>query len=146
MVHIYSDYSQRGATPPTHASAIKSRGDWIPIAWPHDGLAKDKGSGVPLADLYRKEGLNLLTEKFSNPPGPNQKEGHRVDRGLRSELSKCGTEWRPEGSRFTGIARIGYQSAVNTTEKTVKSLKSRMIVFLRQDMPYNRYGSLILCP
>jgi len=75
VVHIYSDYSQRGATPPTHASAIKSRGDWIPIAWPHDGLAKDKGSGIPLADLYRKEGLNLLTEKFSNPPGPNQKEG-----------------------------------------------------------------------
>jgi phage terminase large subunit-like protein len=75
VVHIYSDYAQRGATPPVHASAIKSRGEWIPIAWPHDGLAKDKGSGIPLADLYRKEGLNLLREKFSNPPGPNQDEG-----------------------------------------------------------------------
>jgi len=75
VVHIYADYAQRGTTPPVHASAVKSHGEWIPIAWPHDGLAKDKGSGVPLADLYRKENLHLLTEKFSNPPGPNQKEG-----------------------------------------------------------------------
>ena len=75
VVHIYDDYAQRGVTPPVHASAVRSRGEWIPVAWPHDGLAKDKGSGVPLADLYRKDHLNLLNEKFSNPPAPGQKEG-----------------------------------------------------------------------
>jgi phage terminase large subunit-like protein len=75
-IHIYGDYAIRGATPPVHASAIRPKGEWIPIAWPHDGLARDKGSGVPLADIYRKqEHLNLLRDKFSNPPGPGQVEG-----------------------------------------------------------------------
>jgi len=75
-IHLYSDYRVTGQTPPVHASAIRNKGDWIPIAWPHDGLARDKGSGVPLADIYRKqEKLNFLKEKFSNPPGPGQVEG-----------------------------------------------------------------------
>lgn len=75
VVHIYGDYAQRGTTPPVHASAIRANGSWIPCVWPHDGLAKDKGSGVPLADIYRKENVNMLSEKFSNPPAPGQEEG-----------------------------------------------------------------------
>lgn len=75
VIYVYDTYKIRRETPPVHASAVERRGDWIPIAWPHDGLAEDKGSGIPLADHYRKEGLNLLEFKFSNPPSEGQKEG-----------------------------------------------------------------------
>ena len=75
-VHLYDNYRITGSTPPVHASAIKMKGQWIPIAWPHDGLQRDKGSGVPLAEIYRdQEKLSFLKEKFSNPPSPGQKEG-----------------------------------------------------------------------
>ena len=90
-VYIYDCYRERKVVPPVHASAIKHRGAWIPITWPHDGLATDKGSGVPLASQYRAEGLNLLPEKFSNPPGPNQKEGqggNGVEAGLFDMLTR----------------------------------------------------------
>ena len=45
-----------------HAQAIKSRGLWIPVAWPHDGLQTDKGSGIPLRNIYAGHGVNMLPE------------------------------------------------------------------------------------
>ncbi len=36
------------------------RGLRIPIAWPHDGLQHEKGSGIALADVYRRLGAPML--------------------------------------------------------------------------------------
>ena len=91
IVYVYDVYRVSKALPPMHASAIKKRGAWIPIAWPHDGLNTDKASGIPLASQYRQEGLQLLPSKFSNPPSPNQKEGqggNGVEAGLFDMLTR----------------------------------------------------------
>ncbi len=85
--YVYDCFKISGALPPMHASAIKKRDSWIPIAWPHDGINRDKSSGVPLADVYRAEGLNLMVKKFSNPPSGDKKEGeggNGVEVGLYS--------------------------------------------------------------
>ena len=37
--------------------------------WPHDGSQHDKGSGHSLADIYRKQGLNMMHTHFTNPKG-----------------------------------------------------------------------------
>lgn len=86
VVYLYDCYKIKRETPPVHASAIKARGDWIPVAWPHDGLSADKASGIPLAHYYGSyedpdtgkqigQGLNMLEEKFTNPPSEGQEEG-----------------------------------------------------------------------
>ena len=85
IIYLYDCYKVKRETPPIHASAIKRRGEWIPIVWPHDGLTADKASGIPLADYYGRgidrdgkpigQGLNLLPDKFTNPPAENQVEG-----------------------------------------------------------------------
>jgi phage terminase large subunit-like protein len=75
-VYVYHDYRQSKAVIPISASAIKNGSDpWIPVAWPHDGMKKDPQSGRPMADLYRREGLNMLVKPFSNPPAPGMKDG-----------------------------------------------------------------------
>lgn len=113
IVYIYDTYKESKVTPPTHASAVKKRGEWIPVVWPHDGLNTDKGSGVPLANQYRAEGLNLLREKFSNPPGPDQKEGQggngvevgiidmltRMEEGRLKVFKTC-TDWLEEFRQY----------------------------------------------
>lgn len=93
-VYIYDAYRERQQTPPTHAAAIKARGEWIPVAWPHDGMSHDKGSGIPLADQYRSLGVNMLKEKFSNPPTPWKDEGsggQGVEVGLMEMLTRMET-------------------------------------------------------
>lgn len=60
-VYLTDIYKKSQTTIPIIASAIKSRGAWIPIAWPHDGYqVKDAMQGEQLATQYRNEGLNIL--------------------------------------------------------------------------------------
>lgn len=77
VVHVYDAYRKsdneshdlRGVA--LHAPTIRSRGEWIPVAWPHDGLQHDKGSGEQLAEQYRKAGLNMLPERATFEDGGN---------------------------------------------------------------------------
>lgn len=70
-----------------HSMAMRARGDWVPIAWPHDGLQRDKGgSGEQLAKQYRDQGLNLLKDKATFEDGSNG-----VEAGLSEMLTRMQT-------------------------------------------------------
>jgi hypothetical protein len=90
-VYLYDEYRTQDGKMPVHVARIKSNGDWIPVAWPHDGLNREKSSGKPLADLYRQEGALMLPQPFSNPPSPGVEEGkggHSVEFGTDWLLNK----------------------------------------------------------
>lgn len=63
IVYVYDVYKRSKQIPAVHASAIKARGAWIPVAWPHDALQTQKDSGRPMRDQYREEGVNMLEER-----------------------------------------------------------------------------------
>jgi len=94
-VYVYDSYSLRQETVPVHASAIRSRGNWIPVIWPMDGRQADKGSGKSLTEQYRSEGVNMTREHFSNPAGMGQKEGsggNSVEAGVMEILTRFQTK------------------------------------------------------
>jgi len=78
-VHVYDCYRTREQTPVVHAAALNARGKWIPVAWPHDGLQHDKGSGEQIAQQYRDQGANLLPEKATFQDGSNGVEAGILD-------------------------------------------------------------------
>lgn len=87
VMYVTNAYRRREATPLIHGGALKVWGDWLPWAWPHDGLQHDKGSGEALAQQYRKQGLKLLPEHA-------QFEGERgwgVEAGLMDMLDRMET-------------------------------------------------------
>ena len=45
------------------------RGLRIPIAWPHDGITHEKGSGVELAEVYRAPVRPMLPTHAENKGG-----------------------------------------------------------------------------
>ena len=93
-VHLYDCYRVREATPMIHALAIRARGAWIPVAWPHDGLQHDKGSGDALADQYRRHGVLMLKDKATHAPEKGEAEGaggYSVEAGLMSMLDRMQT-------------------------------------------------------
>jgi phage terminase large subunit-like protein len=98
IAYVYDLYRERKATPIIHAQAVKSRGSWIPVVWPHDGLSSEKGSGIALATQYRDPdtlNVNMLQRQFSNPPGPQQKEGEggfAVEPGIMEMLTRMQTK------------------------------------------------------
>ena len=78
-VYVTKTYRQRESTPVIHAASIKPWGDWIPCAWPHDGLQHDKGSGEALAAQYRAQGLNMTMERATFTDGGNGVEAGIMD-------------------------------------------------------------------
>ncbi len=59
-IYVTDGYRKANETAVYHASAINKRGHWMPVAWPHDGLARGKADGVPLRKQYKIEGANML--------------------------------------------------------------------------------------
>jgi len=75
VVYLYDCWRETNARTADHAYAIKSRGDWIPVAWPHDGEQRDPKSGERFADIYRREhGCNMLSKsaRYKNNKGGGQ--------------------------------------------------------------------------
>lgn len=94
-MHIYDTYKRREATPALHSTAVRSRGTWIPVAWPHDGLQHDKGgSCITLAQQYRDMGVNMLRDHATHPPSRGMKEGeggYGLEAGLMEMFDRMQT-------------------------------------------------------
>jgi hypothetical protein len=85
-VYVTHAYRRKEATPVIHAAAHKPWGESLPWAWPHDGLAHDKGSGEALKDQYEAQGLAMLPARASFEDGSNG-----VEAGLMAMLDRMQT-------------------------------------------------------
>lgn len=74
IIYVYNCYKKAKELTPYHASAIRRGGDWIPVAWPHDGMKTDKNSGKQLRDGYKDEGVNMLpfSARYEDDKGGSQ--------------------------------------------------------------------------
>ena len=89
-IYVTASYGVREATPLIHAAALKPWGDWLPWAWPHDGLQHDKGSGEALAEQYRRQGLALLPVRATFENG-----GNGLEAGVSEMLDRMQTgRWK----------------------------------------------------
>ena len=95
-VYVTEEFGIRESSPVMQAPLLAGKGKWIPIAWPHDGLQHDKGSGEQLAEIYRKHGANLLPERATFEDGSNGLEAgimemlDRMQTGRWKVFSTCG--------------------------------------------------------
>ena len=91
IVYITAAHRQREQTPLMFASTVKPWGDWLPWAWPHDGLQHDKGSGEQLAQQYKDQGLAMLPRRATHAPKDGEEEGsggNGVEAGLMEMLDR----------------------------------------------------------
>lgn len=74
VLYVNDCYKKSGQTAAYHADAIKARGAWIPVSWPHDGMIRDKGGGEPLKDQYITKGVNMLgfSARYDDDKGGGQ--------------------------------------------------------------------------
>lgn len=95
-IYVVKEYAKRESTPVIHAAAIKAWdvGLWAPVAWPHDGLNHEKGTGEALEAQYRAQGLKMLTERatFDETTGV---AANSVEAGLMDMLDRMQTgRWK----------------------------------------------------
>jgi phage terminase large subunit-like protein len=137
--YIYRVWRQSRALIPVIADVLKQcHGDWIPIAWPHDGMKRDTQSGRVIADIYRDDhGLNFHHERFSNPPGPGQKEGQGgqgVEAGLHAMFN----------AMIEGRFKVFITCTEFFDEKRMYHRKDNQVVKVKDDiMSASRYAYMM---
>jgi hypothetical protein len=91
--------------PALHAATLKAWGKTLEWAWPHDGLNREKGSGLTLAEQYREHGLRMLPERATFEDG-----GNSLEVGLQMMLERMQTDRLKIFSNlddlFTEISRL----------------------------------------
>lgn len=77
IIYLYACYKKKGETPVYHAAEFSKKNNWIPIAWPHDGHQRDKGSGKELYRQYMESGANMLPKsaRYAKYPGEQTERG-----------------------------------------------------------------------
>lgn len=92
IIYITDCYKKNHVTPDVHVQAIQHRGGRsTPTAWPQDGLAAEKGTGLALKLQY-SAGLYLLPDCFKNPADPlTGKANNSVEAGIMAILEKMQT-------------------------------------------------------
>ena len=72
-IHVHSairlQHEGAGSLPVQHAKAMKAVAAAVPVAWPQDGTAREKGTGKSLSSLYKAEGLMMLPDHATWPDG-----------------------------------------------------------------------------
>ncbi len=108
-LYVTHAYRQKGGhengvwtgSPAFHAAALRPWGEWVPWAWPHDGLERDKQSGETIATIYRSHHLNMCEERATHEDGTNGVEAgitemlERMQTG-RFKVFATLTEWLEE--------------------------------------------------
>jgi phage terminase large subunit-like protein len=69
VVHVHHCVRMADALPIMHAKAMKPIGAAVPVAWPKDAGDREKGTGEPIAKLYKAEGLVMLGQHATWPDG-----------------------------------------------------------------------------
>lgn len=72
--YVYHEYKKADALISTHASAINSVDDWVPVAWPHDMEDRNPRSGDTYALEYEEEGVEMLefSARYDDEKGGGQ--------------------------------------------------------------------------
>jgi len=83
IVYLLAELKIKGGVPAIHASRMKAIAANVKVAWPHDGTQRDKGSGEQLAEIYKREGLQMLDKHATFATG-----GYSTEAGVMEMLSR----------------------------------------------------------
>lgn len=77
VVYLIDCYRKANELPPYHAAWFNKSNPGVPVAWPHDGMNREKTGGKVLADAYRDHQVNMLAKsaRYARVPGEDQDKG-----------------------------------------------------------------------
>lgn len=80
--YILATIRMRDAVPLQHVHMMRRIAANVPVAWPRDGVNREKLSGKPLAAAYKELGLQMLSEPASLPGGSYSKYASVAEMGI----------------------------------------------------------------
>lgn len=99
--YVLATIRMRDAIPLQHVAAMRRVAANVPVAWPRDGMNREKLSGKPLAHAYKELGLQMLSEPASLPGGSYSKYAAVTEMGIiissrRWKVNRMCADWFSE--------------------------------------------------
>lgn len=88
IINVIDCYRKANELPPYHAAWFNKSHRMIPVAWPHDGMNREKAGGRTLADAYREHGVAMLSKsaRYAKVPGETEKGGPQPVEPIVNEI------------------------------------------------------------
>lgn len=74
IIYVIDGYRKANEKAPYHVAWLNKANKRVPVAWPHDGMNREKAGGNTLADSYRSHGANMMAKSARYPHSPGQPE------------------------------------------------------------------------
>ena len=105
VAYVVAELKISDAGAPIHASRMRAIAAGVRVAWPHDGSQRDKGSGDVLADIYKREGLDMLPQHATHAAGGYDTEAGIMEMDLRAQdgrlqVSRNCYQWMDEYQQY----------------------------------------------
>lgn len=150
VVYVLATVRVKGGIPKMHAPLLKNIAAGVPVAWPHDGNDRDKGSGLVLAHQYKKEGLLMLPTHATFPDGGYSFEGGIREmlirmRDERFKVAEGLTDWFDEFHSYyrkDGLVVKEYDDLMSATRVGLMQIRSaRAVAFGDKPVPKRTSGT-----
>lgn len=76
-IYLIDCFKVKGQSAIMHVATVRPKG-FAPTAWPRDGHTKDRGSGKQIKNIYKEQGMNMLSEAATFEDG----RGVSVEAGI----------------------------------------------------------------
>lgn len=88
IVYVIDCYRKAGEASSYHAAWFNKGHRMIPVAWPHDGMNREKSGGKQLKDSYREHQVNMLSKsaRYPKQPGEGEKGGAQPVEPIVAEI------------------------------------------------------------
>lgn len=152
-IYVLAGFRMEGGIPKQHAERMKAIAAAVPVAWPHDGHQRDKGSGIELMQSYKKEKLLMLPTHATFPTG-----GYGTEAGVREMLVRMRSqrlfvaagmrEWFEEFSAYyrkDGLIVKKGDDMLSATRIGIMQIRSSKQVPLGNKVPDKRGRSDGMC-
>lgn len=103
IIYLIDCYRKANELAPYHAAWFNKANRTVPVAWPHDGMNREKKGGTTIADGYRDHGVAMLAKSARYPrvPGQDEKGGPQPVEPIVNELYE-----RMVTGRFKAFAQL----------------------------------------
>lgn len=145
---VLEDGTVISSLPLQHAFAIRQVAAAVPVAWPHDGHQRDKGSGDQLAKIYARHGLSMLAEHAQFEDGGYSREAAVTEIAERAvtgrfKVASHLSDWFEEFGlyhRKDGLIVAIEDDLMSATEKCVMAKRFARAVPLGSKVAKRRIG------
>lgn len=135
-IYVLAEVKITGGVPAIHASRMRAIAANVPVAWPHDGTQREKGSGEHLHLIYKREGLLMLPAHATFADGGYSTEGGIMEMLTRMrkdqfKVAEGCTNWHDEFSSYyrkNGLIVKEYDDLMSATRIGVMQIRSAKAV------------------